>query len=192
MACLYIAFIEGFRLNADFWTAETMDNILKMAEKHIAKCVNMNYKSSDNDYDIIPQISERQAALNIKAHFSGPLIKELNIYKALSIYFSKYNACILCSNSLYLLIWKRCKNFFYIFDPNGRNENGTRDFENGKCALLSTHFVEHLVHFIVNISQTNLEDDFKLYEIFLTCYGKIPDPLPKKPFPKLLHKQWAV
>ncbi|XP_037818851.1 uncharacterized protein LOC119608478 [Lucilia sericata] len=192
MACLYIAFVEGFRLNADFWTAETMDNIIKMSEKLIEKCVKINYKSPDNDYDIIPQVVERQAALNIKTHFAGPLQSEPNIYKALSIYFSKYNTCILCSNKLYLLIWKRCKNFFYVYDPNGRSENCTRDFKNGKSALLSTHFIEHLVHFIVNISQTNLGDDFKLYEIFLISYGKIIDPLPNKPFPKTSHKQWAV
>ncbi|XP_065361590.1 uncharacterized protein LOC135955193 isoform X2 [Calliphora vicina] len=192
MACLYIAFIEGFRLNAEFWAAVTMDNILKMAEKLVEKSVKLNYKSPDNDYDIIPQINERQAELNIKAHFAGPLKSEPNIYKALSIYFSKYNACILCSNKLYLLIWKRCKNLFYVYDPNGRTENATRDFENGKCALMSINFVEHLVHFIVNISDTNLEDEFRLYEIFLTSYGKILDPLPTKPFPKTIHKQWAV
>ncbi|KAM7356498.1 uncharacterized protein ACRADG_002206 isoform 1-T4 [Cochliomyia hominivorax] len=192
MACLYVAFIEGFKLNADFWKDKTMDSIIDMGEKLIEKSVKMNYKSPNNDYDIINQISERQAALNIKVHFSGPLKSEPSIYKALSVYFSKYNTCILCSNKLFLLIWKRCKNFFYIYDPNGRTETCTRDFENGKCALLSTYFVEHLVHFIVNISQTNLEDEFKLYEVILTSYGKILDPLPENPFPRTFHKQWAV
>lgn len=189
---MYVAYVEGFRLNADFWTAETMDNIIKMGEKLTAKSQKLNYKGKNNDFDVIPQIAERQAEVGLKIHFSGPLKSEPNIYKALSLYFSKYNACILCSKRLYLLIWKRCKNFYYIYDPNGRGENCERNFASGKCALMSTHFVEHLVHLIVNISQTNLGDEFHLYEIYLASFGKILDPIPKKALPKRFHKIWTV
>ncbi|XP_061399624.1 uncharacterized protein LOC133335359 [Musca vetustissima] len=192
MACLFVAFVESFRLNADFWTMETLDNILKMADKLIAKSHKMNYKSPGGDYDIIPQIQERQAELDLKLHFKGALRCEPNIYKAMSLYFNKYNACVLCSAHLYLLIWKRCKNSYYIFDPNGRAENCERDFENGRCSLISTNFVEHLVHLVVNISQANMDEEFRLYEIYLKSFGKIPEPLAKKPQPKTLHKLWIV
>ncbi|KAL9911542.1 uncharacterized protein ACN427_005694 isoform 1-T4 [Glossina fuscipes fuscipes] len=192
MACLYVAFVEAFRLNADFWNAETMDLIIDMGEKLVEKSKKMFYKSADLPFDIIPEITERDALISLKIHFTGPLKSQPNIYKALSLYFSKYNAGILCSKKLYLLIWKRCKNFYYIYDPNGRTENCERDFENGKCALMSTHFIEHLVHLIVNISQTNMDDEFSLYGIILENYGKISDPLPATPFKKLTRKQWAT
>jgi len=51
------------------------------------------------------------------------------MFKALSLFFSKYNACIFTSRDLFLLIWKRCLNSYYIFDPNGRDEDCERDFE---------------------------------------------------------------
>ncbi|XP_013112017.2 uncharacterized protein LOC106090394 [Stomoxys calcitrans] len=192
MACLYAAFVESFRLNADFWSSETMDNILKMGEKLLAKSHKLNYKSMDNDYDILPQIAERQAEIGLKTHFCGPLKSEPNIYKALTLYFSKYNACVLCSKNLYLLIWKRCRNVFDIFDPNGRGENCERNFERGKCAHISTNFVEHLVHLIVNLSQTDMEGDFKLYQILLVSFGKLLQSVAKKPFAKNVHKIWTV
>lgn len=192
MACIYVAFVEGFRLNADFWTAATMDNIIDLANKLVTRSEKLNYKSQMNDYDIIPEIKERSALIEMKLHYSGQLTSQPNIYKALTLYFSKNNACVLCSKDLYLLIWKRCMNFYYIYDPNGRTENCERDFKNGRCALMSTHFIEHLVHLIINIGQTDLKSEFSLYEIVLLNFGKIVEKLPRKPFPKRLHRQWAV
>uniref|UniRef100_A0A1A9WTJ3 Uncharacterized protein n=1 Tax=Glossina brevipalpis TaxID=37001 RepID=A0A1A9WTJ3_9MUSC len=182
----------AFRLNADFWTAETMDLIIDMGEKLVEKSKKLFYKSPDLPFDIITEIKDRDALISLKIHFTGPLKSQPNIYKALSLYFSKYNAGILCSKKLYLLIWKRCKNFYYIYDPNGRTENCERDFEKGKCALMSTHFIEHLIHLIVNISQTNMDDEFTLYGIILENYGKISDPMQETPFKKLIRKQWAT
>ncbi|XP_073840070.1 uncharacterized protein [Musca autumnalis] len=192
IACCFVAYVESFRLNADFWTLDTLDNILKMGEKLITKSQKMNYKSPSGNYDIIPQIVERQAEVGLKLHFNGSLKGEPNIYKALSLFFSKYNACVLSSPNLYLLIWKRCKNSFHIFDPNGRRENCERDVERGKCTLILTNFVEHLVHLVVNISQASMNEEFNLYEIYLRSYGKIVDPLPKKSQTKRFHKMWTV
>ncbi|XP_075161481.1 uncharacterized protein LOC142234273 [Haematobia irritans] len=195
IACLYVAFVESFRLNADFWESETLDNILKMGEKLMAKSHKMNYQSSQNDFDILPQIVERQAEIAMKIHFAGPLKNEPNIYKALTLYFGKYNACVLCSKNLYLLIWKRCRNIFDVFDPNGRGKQCQRDFLNGKCSHISTNCVEHLVHLIVNISETNINDEFQLYEISLINFGKPLVALggsSAKSSPKNFHKLWTV
>ncbi|XP_058986399.1 uncharacterized protein LOC131806380 [Musca domestica] len=193
MACLYVAFVESFRLNSDFWTCETLDYILKMGEKLIAKSHKMNYRSANSDYDIIPQVVERQAEVGLKLHFNGTLKGEPNIYKALSLYFNKYNACVLCCSNLYLLIRKRCKNSYYIFDPNGRGEDCARDSVGGRCALMLTNFVEHLVHLVVNLSEAaSMGEEFHLYEINLVNFGKISEPLARRPFPKRFHKMWTV
>jgi len=55
--------VESFRLNPDFWTAATMDGILKRGVKLTKKSADLNYKSETNDFDIIEQVVERDAAV---------------------------------------------------------------------------------------------------------------------------------
>lgn len=169
-----------------------MDGILKRGVKLTKKSISLNYKSEDNDFDILPQVTERQAAVNIKIHFTGLFKKEPNLYKALSLYFSKYNACIFVSRDMFLLIWKRCIDSFFIFDPNGRNELCQRDFKEGMCSLMATRYMEHLVHLITKFSDLNGDDEFSIYEIALTQYGKLKEPLIGKSKAQPYHKLWAV
>ncbi|XP_017843241.1 uncharacterized protein LOC108600282 [Drosophila busckii] len=194
IAAIIIAFVETYHLNPDFWTAGTMDSILKRGVKLTQRSVQLNYKSEVNDFDILPQVMDRQAAVTIKLHFSGLMKNEPNIYKALSLFFSKYNACILTSptKDLFLLIWKRCQNSFYIFDPNGRNDLCQRDFEEGKCSLMATRYIEHLVHLIQTFSDLEPADEFNIYEIAMSQYGKLKEPPIKKDDNFAYHKLWAV
>ncbi|XP_067645140.1 uncharacterized protein [Eurosta solidaginis] len=192
VACLYAAYIESFRFNPDFWTSDTLDGILTTGEKLLKKSTNLNYKSEDNEFDIIPQIVDKQAEVGFKLHFTGPLDSEPNIYKVLSLYFFKYNAAVLIAKDIYLLIWKRCTNTFYIFDPYGRDELCQRDFENGNCSLMAVTFVEHLVHLIISFTKADVKGEISLYEISIKNFGKIPTPIQNKPFPKRTHRLWAV
>jgi len=184
--------VESFRLNPDFWTAATMDGILKRGVKLTKKSADLNYKSETNDFDIIEQVVERDAAVEIKIHFSGLLKNEPNMFKALSLFFSKYNACIFTSRDLFLLIWKRCLNSYYIFDPNGRDEDCERDFEDGKCSLMATRYTEHLVHLITKFSDLQPQDEFNIFEISLTQYGKLKEAPIKAAENEEFHKLWAV
>ncbi|XP_036336107.1 uncharacterized protein LOC118746359 [Rhagoletis pomonella] len=192
IACLFSAYIESFRFNPDFWTSDTLDGILTTGEKLLKKSTSLNYKSPDNDFDIIPQIAEKQAEVGFKLHFTGPIDSEPNIYKVLSLYFMKYNAAVLTAKDIYMLIWKRCANTFYIFDPYGRDELCQRDFANGKCSLMAITFVEHLVHLIMSFSKTDVKGEISLYEISIKNFGKITSPMQNKPFPKPTHRLWAV
>ncbi|XP_037721219.1 uncharacterized protein LOC119554403 isoform X1 [Drosophila subpulchrella] len=192
IGAIIVAFVESFRLNPDFWTAATMDGILKRGVKLTKKSADLNYKSETNDFDIIEQVVERDAAVEIKIHFSGLLKNEPNMFKALSLFFSKYNACIFTSRDLFLLIWKRCLNSYYIFDPNGRDEDCERDFEDGKCSLMATRFTEHLVHLITKFSDLQPQDEFNIFEISLTQYGKLKEPPIKAAENEEFHKLWAV
>ncbi|XP_068143174.1 LOW QUALITY PROTEIN: uncharacterized protein [Drosophila tropicalis] len=192
VACIIIAYVESFRLNPDFWTAGTMDSILKRGVKLTKKSIAYNYKSETNDFDIIPQVADRQASVDIKIHFSGLLKNEPNMFKALSLFFSKYNSCIFVSRDLFLLIWKRCLNSYYIFDPNGRNDVCQRDFVDGKCSLMATRFTEHLVHLINKFSDLTPDDEFSIYEISLAQYGKLKEPKVRKETNMVYHKLWAV
>ncbi|KAH8286606.1 hypothetical protein KR054_012191 [Drosophila jambulina] len=192
IGAIIIAFVESFRLNPDFWTGATMDGILKRGVKLVKKSTSLYYKSEENDFDIIPQVVERQAAVQIKIHFSGLLKNEPNMFKVLSLFFSKYNACILTSRDLFLLIWKRCLNSYYIFDPNGRDDHCERDFEEGKCSLMATRFTEHLVHLITKFSDLQPNDEFSIYEISLTQYGKLKELPIRKAEDTSYHKLWAV
>ncbi|KAH8257039.1 hypothetical protein KR038_001742 [Drosophila bunnanda] len=192
IGAIIIAFVESFRLNPDFWTGATMDGILKRGVKLVKKSVALNFKSQFNDFDIVPQVAERQAAVQIKVHFSGLLKNEPNMFKVLSLFFSKYNACIFTSRDLFLLIWKRCLNSYYIFDPNGRDDQCERDFEEGKCSLMATRFTEHLVHLIIKFSDLQPDDEFNIFEISLTQYGKLKEEPYKKAENEEYHKLWAV
>lgn len=192
MACIIVAFVETYQVNPDFWTAGTMDGILKRGVKLTKKSISLNYKSEDTDFDILPQVMERQAAVKIKIHFTGLFKNEPNLYKALSLYFSKYNACIFVSRDMFMLIWKRCVDSFFIFDPNGRNELCQRDFEDGMCSLMATRFMEHLVHLITQFSDLTGEDEFSIYEIALSQYGKLKEPIIGKSKAQPFHKLWAV
>ncbi|KAH8343459.1 hypothetical protein KR059_011141 [Drosophila kikkawai] len=192
IGAIIIAFVESFRLNPDFWTGSTMDGILKRGVKLTKKSAALNFKSEVNDFDIIPQVAERQAAVQIKIHFSGLLKNEPNMFKALSLFFSKYNACIFTSRDLFLLIWKRCLNSYYIFDPNGRNDQCERDFEEGKCSLMATRFTEHLVHLISKFSDLQPDDEFNIFEIALTQYGKLKEEPYTKAEDESYHKLWSV
>ncbi|XP_053953048.1 uncharacterized protein LOC128859921 isoform X2 [Anastrepha ludens] len=192
IACLFAAYVESFRFNPDFWTSETLDGILATGEKLLKKSINLNYKSPDNDFDILPQILDKQAEVGFKLHFTGPLDSEPNIYKVLSLYFSKYNAAVLTAKDIYLLIWKRCTNTFYIFDPYGRDELCQRDFAQGNCSLMAVIYVEHLVHLLINFSKADVKGEFSVYEISIKSFGKISSPIPNKPFPKRTHRLWAV
>ncbi|XP_050333764.1 uncharacterized protein LOC126761518 [Bactrocera neohumeralis] len=192
IACMFAAYVESFRFNPDFWTSETLDGILTTGEKLLKKSTNLNYKSEDNDFDIIPQIVEKQAEIGFKLHFTGPIDSEPNIYKVLSLYFLKYNAAVLVAKGIYMLIWKRCTNTFYIFDPYGRDELCQRDFTNGSCSLMSVTFVEHLVHLIISFSKADVKSEMSLYEISIKNFGKISSPIAGKPFPKRTHRLWAV
>ncbi|XP_030372643.1 uncharacterized protein LOC115622739 isoform X2 [Scaptodrosophila lebanonensis] len=192
VACLIIAYVESFHLNPDFWTAATMDGILKRGVKLTKRSTSINYKSDTSDFDIIPQVQEREASVEIKIHFAGLFKNEPNLFKVLSLFFSRYNACIFVSNKLYLLIWKRCLNSFYIFDPNGRNDLCQRDFEEGKCSLMATRFTEHLVHIITGFSDLDPDSEFTVYEIKLGNYGKLKEPPPRKDENLNPHKLWAM
>ncbi|EDW18568.1 uncharacterized protein LOC6582389 [Drosophila mojavensis] len=192
VACIIVAFVETYQVNPDFWTAGTMDGILKRGVKLTKKSISLNYKSEDTDFDILPQVMERQAAVKIKIHFTGLFKNEPNLYKALSLYFSKYNACIFVSRDMFMLIWKRCVDSFFIFDPNGRNELCQRDFEDGMCSLMATRFMEHLVHLITQFSDLTGEDEFSIYEIALSQYGKLKEPIIGKSKAQPFHKLWAV
>lgn len=179
-------------MNPDFWTANTMDTILKRGLKLLQKSVSLSYKSEDNDFDILPQVIERLAAVKINIHFTGLFKNEPNVYKALTLFFSRYNACIFTSRDMFLLIWKRCSNSYFIFDPNGRNDLCQRDFEDGKCSLMATRYVEHLVHLITNFSDISKNDEFSIYEIILTQYGKLKEDVIGKSPSYEYHKLWAV
>lgn len=192
IGAIIVAFVESFRLNPDFWTGGTMDGILKRGVKLTKKSAKLNYKSEENDFDIITQVAERDAAVQIKIHFSGLLKNEPNMFKALSLFFSKFNACIFTSRDLFLLIWKRCLNSYYIFDPNGRDDHCERDFEEGKCSLMATRFTEHLVHLITKFSDLKPNDEFNIYEISLIQYGKLKEPKIKGDENQEYHKRWAV
>ncbi|KAL7734782.1 hypothetical protein ACLKA6_011068 [Drosophila palustris] len=192
IAAIIIAFVETYHMNPDFWTAGIMDGILKRGVKLLKKSQSLNYKSEDNDFDILPQVTERSSAVKIVIHFTGQFKNEPNVYKALSLYFSKYNACIFTSRDMFLLIWKRCSNSFFIFDSNGRNDLCLRDFEEGKCSLMATRFVEHLVHLITKFSDLTPEDEFNIYEISLTQYGKLKEAEIVKDKLYHYHKLWAV
>ncbi|SPP85315.1 uncharacterized protein LOC117586863 [Drosophila guanche] len=194
IACIIVAYVESFRLNPDFWTGSTMDGILKRGVSLTKKSIALNYKAPDGtDFDIIPQVKEREAEVQIKIHFSGLLRNEPNMFKALSLFFTKYNACIFVSRELFLLIWKRCLNSYYVFDPNGRNDMCLRDFTEGKCSLMATRYTEHLVHLITKFSELQPQDEFSIYEISLKQYGKLKgEPLKKDNNNMEVHKLWAV
>lgn len=171
-----------------------MDQILKRGIKLVQKSKSLSYHSDDNEFDILPQVSERLSEIKIKINFTGMFKDEPNIYKALSLYFLRFNACIFTSRDLFLLIWKRCENSFFIFDPNGRNDMSERDFMEGKCSLMATRFVEHLVHLITLTMQGIKKDDqFNIYEISLLKYGKLKeDEIIGKSTEFHYHKLWAV
>ncbi|EDV96984.1 uncharacterized protein LOC6558054 [Drosophila grimshawi] len=192
IAAIIIAFVETYEVNPDFWTAGTMDGILKRGVSLTKKSIKLNYKSKDNDFDILPQVMERKAAVKIKIHFTGQFKREPNVYKALSLFFSQYNACIFTSRDMFLLIWKRCVDSFFIFDPNGRNEQCQRDFPDGMCSLMATRYMEHLVHLITKFSDLTENDEFNIYEISLTQYGKLKEPQIRKDTLYHYHKLWAV
>ncbi|KAH8365777.1 hypothetical protein KR093_004368 [Drosophila rubida] len=192
IAAIIIAFVETYHMNPDFWTAGTMDGILKRGVKLLKKSQQLNYKSPDNEFDILPQVVERQSAVRIVIHFTGQFKNEPNVYKALSLFFSKFAACIFTSRDMFLLIWKRCTNSFFIFDSNGRNDLCLRDFEEGKCSLMATRHVEHLVHLITQFSDLKPEDEFNIFEISLTQYGKLKEALIVKDKMYHYHKLWAV
>lgn len=181
-------------MNPDFWTAKTMDQILKRGIKLLQKSVSLYYHSNDNEFDILPQVMERLSQVMIKIHYTGLFKDEPNVYKVLSLYFSKFNACIFTSRDLFLLIWKRCENSFFIFDPNGRNDNCERDFTEGKCSLLATRYVEHLVHLIsLTMKCIKKDDEFNIFEIGLLKYGKLKDDEIIGKSPEYhYHKLWAV
>lgn len=171
-----------------------MDQILKRGIKLVQKSKSLSYHSDDNEFDILPQVSERLSEIKIKINFTGMFKDEPNIYKVLSLYFLRFNACIFTSRDLFLLIWKRCENSFFIFDPNGRNDMSERDFMEGKCSLMATRFVEHLVHLITLTMQGIKKDDqFNIYEISLLKYGKLKeDEIIGKSTEFHYHKLWAV
>ncbi|KAH8286539.1 hypothetical protein KR054_011154 [Drosophila jambulina] len=199
IGAIIIAFVESFRLNPDFWWAEDLDNILKRGVKLVKKSIDLCYKSEENDFDIIPQVVERQAAVQIRIHFSGHVDNQPNMCKVLSMYFAKYDACIFTSCDLFLLIWSYCRNCYYIFDPNGREEvlDGPRknsvkqDFKNGKCSLMTIEYIEQLEALIIESSSVPPKE-FSIYEIQLTQYGKLKDLPIKKAEDREYHKLWAV
>lgn len=169
-----------------------IDEINEMGRTLIKKCEKLLYKSETIDFDILHVLEEKNASVSMKIHFQGPLKSEPNIYKALTIYFSKFSTAVFCSQKLYLLIWRRCLKTFFVFDPNGRNSSCERDFDKGVSALFTVQHIEHLVHLIINFSKEDINSDFSLYEIKLTSFGKLLERAPKQPFPRRIKRLWAV
>ncbi|XP_055910306.1 uncharacterized protein LOC129944702 isoform X2 [Eupeodes corollae] len=199
IACLYAAYVESFSKNPDFWDAKTIDSIIQSGMILFKKSLDRNYTSPSSDFDIIPELTEKEAAIEMKLHLTATLTEEPNILKALTLFFDKFQAGILYVENLFFLIWKRCIDSFYIFDPNGRDLDCKRNLsEEGKASLIIIQTIEHIVHLILNYSEVEDTTDFNLYEIHLTNFGKLAKPLqleeitpPKKAF-AVVNRFYAI
>lgn len=96
-----------------------------------------------------------------------------------------------CCEDMYLLIWKQSHETFNVFDPNGREENGCSS-ATGLATLITTSFMEHLVHLILNLSSLAPMSTYVLYEIKLSSFGHIPDPIDKTSAPKKPKKLYQI
>ncbi|XP_055845210.1 uncharacterized protein LOC129911430 [Episyrphus balteatus] len=191
IACLYVAYVGSFSKNPDYWSAQTIDSIIHSGIELFHKSIDRKYENLTSDFDIIPELTEKQATIDIKLHLTASLTEEPNILKALTLFFDRFHAGILWVENLYFLIWKRCMDTFYIFDPNGRDMDCKRNSIEGKASLMAIQTIEHIVHLILNYSEVESAADFNLYEINLKDFGKLSNPMNLQVL-KLPKKLYAV
>lgn len=168
-----------------------ISNILEQGETLHEESIVMQYKDQKGDFDIIPEITEAECSVEMFLHFSGPLTGNPSLLKVLYLFFQRYNAAILICEDMYLLIWRAGKDFFKIFDPNGRDDKGCSS-NDGKAALIITSPIEHLVHLILNMSSLTPSQNYVLYEIKLSNFGHLPAPIDKSEPVKTRKKLYMV
>ena len=146
------------------WTHQDIDQILTVGTK-------LYEKTKDADID---QLSEFTKGFNYKKHFIQVTMSEptvvgevSDLLAGLRNYFTQHKHGILQISNLDVYIAKRLA--FFVFDPRGRTNDCVKSSD-GEAALMVFERLENVNHLILNLSNVNVNDSFKISPLSVTQF----------------------
>lgn len=155
------------------WTQHDVDSILMVGTELYKETKDVN----------IDELTQLTKGLTYRKHFiqvkkSVPIVEgsvmtvekcSMDLFKGLDKFFTQHKQGILQTTNLDLYIAKR--KAFFVFDPRGRTTDCVRSSE-GKAALMVFERLENVYHLILNLSEVNVNDAFKICSLTVNQFMK--------------------